>query len=78
FVKKINGWDVIASPNFRPKCFLNTTNHCEVYHNRPNACRTYPDWDNIWDSDEHIVKETQSCKGLKLAVQKFKNQNSIC
>tara|TARA_Y100001935_G_C17310508_1_gene515704 strand:- start:3313 stop:3708 length:396 start_codon:yes stop_codon:yes gene_type:complete len=72
FVTRINGWDVIASPTFRTHCFLEPNNRCEVYLSRPDACRTYPDWDAIWESEDTIQKEAQSCEGLNRAITKFK------
>ena len=75
FVTRINGWPTIASPTFRTHCFLNENNHCDVYLSRPEACRTYPDWDAIWDSNDSIQKEAQSCAGLNKAIINFKRAN---
>jgi len=67
YVVKRNGWDVIADTDHRPDCFLTITNTCSVYEGRPKACRTYPDWPEIWKSEERILKECQLCPGLKAA-----------
>tara|TARA_A100001015_G_scaffold302089_1_gene389859 strand:- start:470 stop:871 length:402 start_codon:yes stop_codon:yes gene_type:complete len=72
FVKRINGWNVIASPNFRTRCFLTEHNQCQVYSSRPEACRSYPDWDVIWDSDASLLQEAKLCKGLSDAIQTIK------
>ena len=69
FVTRINGWHAIAGPNFRSQCFLSDDNLCEVYHSRPKKCRTYPDWDYIWENDESLIKESQACKGLANAIE---------
>tara|TARA_A100001015_G_C14731445_1_gene610045 strand:- start:5 stop:397 length:393 start_codon:yes stop_codon:yes gene_type:complete len=68
FVIKRNGWSVIASPDFRSNCFLNENQSCHIYHLRPKACRTYPDWDFIWKNDVTLLNEASKCKGLKNAI----------
>ncbi len=72
YVRRENGWDVIAGPSFRPQCFLNTSNQCDVYEARPQACRSYPDWPEIWESNASILKESESCPGLKKAIEKVR------
>ena len=72
FVTRVNGWNVIASPNVRTRCFLTEHNHCQVYSSRPKACRTYPDWDVIWDSDDSLLQEAAQCRGLADAIQTVK------
>lgn len=69
FVIKQNGWDVISTTTHRPNCFLDENNRCQVYEHRPTACRTYPDWDVIWESEATLEKECQLCPGLKAAVK---------
>ena len=71
YTKREQGWCVLADHRFRPTCMLNAKNGCSVYEARPKACRTYPDWDNIWESDEHLYAEMKVCPGLKKAVQHF-------
>jgi uncharacterized protein len=68
FITRINGWDLISTPNFRQTCFLNEHNHCGVYAHRPLACRTYPDWNDLWQDDATLLKEAESCKGLAKAI----------
>ena len=70
FVIQKNGWSLIASPTFRTRCFLNESNQCQVYATRPSACRTYPDWDDIWANNTTVLKESRQCQGLALAIQK--------
>jgi Fe-S-cluster containining protein len=72
FVINIDGWQVIASPTFRTNCFLNSDQKCEVYENRPNACKTYPNWPSIWESDESLIEESKQCPGLKQAILSFR------
>jgi Fe-S-cluster containining protein len=68
YTQKDNGWDIIASPNFNTNCLLDENNRCKVYDARPLACRTYPNWPSIWQSDETLVEESKSCPGLKQAI----------
>jgi Fe-S-cluster containining protein len=70
YIVKRNGWDVIADTHHRPNCFLTTANECSVYEARPKACRTYPDWPDIWKAEERILKECELCPGLKAAWKK--------
>jgi Fe-S-cluster containining protein len=73
-VRKIEGWEVIASPDFRPRCFLTEENTCSVYELRPLACRTYPQWPQIWESEESLREETEKCPGLRRALALVKKQ----
>ena len=74
FVQQMNGWNVIASPNFRTQCFLDESHKCQVYESRPVACKTYPDWDVIWENESSLQKEAESCKGLANAIRVFSSQ----
>ncbi len=65
----INGWSYIATPSHRVRCFLDEQNRCKVYEARPKACRTYPDWPEIWESDESLELEMKQCVALRKAVQ---------
>lgn len=67
YVRRVNGWEVIASEGHRPLCFLDGCNKCSVYSARPLQCRTYPDWPEIWHSEESLAREVQMCPGLKQA-----------
>ncbi|NBV83440.1 YkgJ family cysteine cluster protein [bacterium] len=67
-VIRVNGWPMISTPTHRTRCFLDETNRCQVYAHRPLACRTYPDWPEIWESDEALAEEIQKCPGLRAAV----------
>jgi uncharacterized protein len=69
YVKRQNGWEVVASTTFRKDCFLNKKNQCDVYGARPKQCRTYPNWPEIWESKEAIIKETKLCPGFKKAFE---------
>jgi len=73
YTKKDNGWDIIASPNFNTNCLLDENNKCKVYEARPLACRTYPNWPSIWQSDQTLLEESKSCPGLKQAISKVIN-----
>ena len=64
YVKYDNGWPLIAKPGYRDHCFLDRNNKCKVYSERPQHCRTYPNWPEIWESKESIIKEIKSCSGL--------------
>jgi Fe-S-cluster containining protein len=68
YTQKDNGWDIIASPNFNANCLLDENNKCKVYEARPLACRTYPNWPSIWQSDSTVIEESKSCPGLKQAI----------
>tara|TARA_A100001015_G_C14994514_1_gene715586 strand:- start:794 stop:1195 length:402 start_codon:yes stop_codon:yes gene_type:complete len=72
-----NGWECVSTDRFRTRCFLNKTNHCMVYKSRPNACKTYPNWDIIWELDANLKNEINSCPGLKSAVKKTLKLNKI-
>jgi Fe-S-cluster containining protein len=73
FVQKDNGWEVVASQTFRPNCFLDDQHHCTVYEGRPTACKTYPNWPSIWQTDEALIAESTQCPGLKQAITLTKN-----
>ncbi len=75
YVVKKNGWDVISDTQHRPNCFLASDNACSVYKARPMACQTYPDWPDIWISQETIEKECGICPGLKKAHQDVLGSN---
>ncbi len=69
FVRKDNGWHLIASPTFRKSCFLNKENGCKIYPVRPEKCKTYPNWPELWETPEAILQELALCKGLKKAFE---------
>lgn len=71
YVVRRNGWDVIADQSHRPGCFVTPENTCAVYEARPQACKTYPDWPSIWESQETLLNECKLCPGLKKAVAIF-------
>jgi len=58
---------LISKPGYRKDCFLNCQNECQVYLARPQQCRTYPNWDNLWTSKASVLQEVQFCSGLKKA-----------
>ncbi len=62
---------LISSPKFQPNCFLDTNNICTIYPVRPKACKTYPDWDHIWQSNNSLLQESKICEGLKLAIKSY-------
>jgi len=70
YVVTIAGWSYVATPTHRPRCFLDDANRCQVYDVRPTACRTYPDWPSIWESDLSLAHEMTQCKGLREAVNR--------
>jgi uncharacterized protein len=72
FVQTQKGWMIIASPTHRKNCFLDSCNRCLVYEARPLACRTYPHWPHIWETEDSIKKEIESCPGLKRSYQSLK------
>ena len=69
YISKKNGWEVVSSKNFRPNCFLTKHNQCKVYHSRPTPCKTYPNWDSIWESPNSLQAEAKLCPGLKKAIE---------
>ena len=69
YVKKKNGWLVLADLEHRPNCFLTKNNLCQIHSCRPEQCRTYPDWPEIWDKKEHFYAEVLLCKGLQRAIK---------
>jgi Fe-S-cluster containining protein len=70
FVVRLNGWEMISTPTHRPLCFLNEDHQCGVYDQRPSACRTYPDWPEIWESEATLREESRQCPGLAQAMSK--------
>jgi uncharacterized protein len=68
YVVTQNGWDLIATPTHRPRCFLDAEDRCMVYPARPAACRSYPDWPELWRSEEALLSECETCPGLRKAV----------
>ena len=69
YVVRQEGWDAISTPTFRRDCFLDGESRCKVYEQRPKKCRTYPDWDEIWSSDERLREEVKHCPGLAKAFE---------
>ena len=69
YVKQKNGHLVISDRNHRPNCFLDEKNCCSVYKARPQHCRTYPDWPEIWETNRSLLQETLLCPGLKNAYE---------
>ena len=69
YVVKHKGWDVIATRTHRTNCFLDDKNRCQVYEARPKACRTYPDWDMLWENEDDLKAECKLCPALKKAVE---------
>ena len=57
YVQKDRGWSIVSNRNFRPNCFLTEKSTCEVYSARPQKCKSYPDWPEIWESDLKIINE---------------------
>jgi Fe-S-cluster containining protein len=72
YVKKKNGWSILADRTHRPNCFLTEDNSCKVYSARPEHCQTYPDWPEIWKSENTLQTETQLCPALKKAYTTYK------
>lgn len=70
YTQRENGWHVLAKPGFRPTCFLNEKNECDIYEARPGHCRTYPYWPELWESKESILEEVSLCPGLQKALNK--------
>lgn len=68
-VVRLNGWEMISTPTHRPRCFLDDQNRCTVYSERPKACRTYPDWPEIWESEDALNRESRQCPGLAAAIR---------
>ena len=71
YVVTQNGWDLIATPTHRPRCFLDENDRCTVYASRPAACRSYPDWPELWNSEDVLLSECQTCPGLRKAVSEL-------
>lgn len=77
YVVRQDNRNVIASPRFRPDCFLDSKNGCAVYQGRPQKCRTYPNWPELWTSDDVLLKETTVCKGLREAIKTLKDSEGL-
>ena len=67
YVQKKEGWLTIANQNFRKNCFLNDKNECRIYNCRPKQCKTYPNWPEIWKSEDSFFQELLLCPALKKA-----------
>ncbi len=76
YVRRENGWNVIASERHRTECFLNKKNECQVYAERPGHCRSYPNWPEIWEDETSLIKETCLCPALKKAYFEFKSDKT--
>ena len=46
-----------------------------MYQSRPKSCKTYPNWESIWESEDSLNNEIAQCPGLKLAVKKYQDIN---
>jgi Fe-S-cluster containining protein len=77
YVVRQNGWDLIATPTHRPRCFLDDQDRCTVYSARPAACRSYPDWPELWASEAQLLAECQTCPGLRQAVEALNREDGI-
>ena len=77
YVRLHKGWPTVASKEHNKNCFLDCDNKCKVYQARPTHCKTYPDWDQIWASDDDLLKEAFICPGLNKAVETYKNEQKI-
>ena len=75
YTQQLNSYDVIASTHFRPNCFLDCDNKCQVYKARPSACKSYPDWPSIWQSEANLEAEASVCPGLRKAIKEVLNQH---
>jgi Fe-S-cluster containining protein len=73
-VVRVNGWEMISTPTHRPLCFLDEANRCTVYNDRPLACRTYPNWPEIWESEDALKDEATRCPGLAAAMRQVDAQ----
>jgi uncharacterized protein len=69
YVVTENGWMYIATPRHRSLCFLTQDNRCSHYEGRPKACRSYPDWPEIWKDEDSLMTELAICPGLRLAYE---------
>ena len=78
YVRRKNGWMVIADHQYRKNCFLDQNQHCKVYAARPKQCMTYPNWPEIWESKENLMKETLLCPALRKATKVVERQGLSC
>ncbi|MFA5879738.1 MAG: YkgJ family cysteine cluster protein [Candidatus Margulisiibacteriota bacterium] len=65
YTQKENNYFVLSSLKFNPNCFLDQNQKCAIYPVRPKACKTYPDWDYLWNDFRILQNETDLCLGLK-------------
>jgi Fe-S-cluster containining protein len=77
YVQIQNGWPIIASKTFHQNCFLDCNNKCKVYEGRPDPCKSYPNWDQIWQSDESLIHESLLCPGLDKAISQYKSKQNF-
>ncbi len=69
YVQKDGPWELIASPTFRRRCFLDDQNRCQVYEHRPKYCRDFPHCPEVWQTEADAHSELKKCKGLQLAYE---------
>ncbi|MBN2384490.1 YkgJ family cysteine cluster protein [bacterium] len=67
------GWDLLSSPSFRPHCFLDSQNQCEIYPVRPQSCRTYP---YQFSSMAEYREALKRCPELQRLVRKTGRQKT--
>jgi uncharacterized protein len=67
YIIETRGWMMLSSGSYGDRCFLDENNRCQIYDVRPKKCRSYPDWDEIWESEEVLQKEEVFCPGLRRA-----------
>lgn len=73
YVIREEGWSLISSPTHRDGCFLNQSNQCSIYPVRPKECKTYPNWESIWQTKEGVLAELAMCPGLKKAFVAYQS-----
>ncbi len=58
-----------------PCLFLNDDNTCQIYEDRPLACREYPHTDrkNMYQIMNLTIQNTLICPAVSIIVQKFNN-----
>ena len=71
FVLRRHNQLVLSDNVFRPNCFLDDRNQCQIYNCRPQSCQTYPNWHTVWESDESVLREAELCVGLRQAIDKI-------
>ena len=77
YTKRKQGWTILADTHFRPHCFLDDNHNCRVYKSRPKACRSYPNWPEIWKNEDSIMAEINRCPGLQKAFDRFKKVRAL-